>query len=148
MQVGIIGSGIAGLSCADRLTSFGHEVCLFDKGRGPGGRMSTRRVEVEGHTLSFDHGAQYFTRHSCANQSAVESPRVLMGRSQVEIHDRERPTGLSSVCRLERIGAEQRVTTAATYAAAYGPPIRLARHWLAHWVSPRAHHLHDHVSLV
>jgi predicted NAD/FAD-dependent oxidoreductase len=61
MDVVILGAGIAGLACADQLLAAGHQVTLFDKGRGPGGRMSTRRVELDGHQLQFDHGAQYFT---------------------------------------------------------------------------------------
>ncbi|KZX87497.1 deoxyribodipyrimidine photolyase [Erythrobacter sp. HI0037] len=61
MQIAIVGAGMAGLSCATRLAALGHEIALFDKGRGPGGRMATRRVEADGTTLSFDHGAQYFT---------------------------------------------------------------------------------------
>ncbi len=61
MKIAIIGAGMAGLSCADALTVAGHDVALFDKGRGPGGRMSTRRVETSAGHASFDHGAQYFT---------------------------------------------------------------------------------------
>ncbi len=61
MKIAIIGAGMAGLSCADALTDAGHEVSLFDKGRGPGGRMSTRRAETPAGQASFDHGAQYFT---------------------------------------------------------------------------------------
>lgn len=61
MRVAIIGAGMAGLACADALAERGHHPTLFDKGRGPGGRMSTRRVEGDGAVLSFDHGAQYFT---------------------------------------------------------------------------------------
>ncbi|WP_375427329.1 NAD(P)/FAD-dependent oxidoreductase [uncultured Sphingomonas sp.] len=61
MRVGIVGAGMAGLSCADALAAAGHQPTLFDKGRGPGGRMSTRRVELDGRTLTFDHGAQYMT---------------------------------------------------------------------------------------
>ncbi|WP_338240517.1 NAD(P)/FAD-dependent oxidoreductase [Aurantiacibacter hainanensis] len=61
MDIAIIGAGMAGLACAARLTSNDHAVRLFDKGRGPGGRMSSRRVEIDGETLHFDHGAQYFT---------------------------------------------------------------------------------------
>ncbi|MCP1469092.1 hypothetical protein J3E64_000763 [Sphingobium sp. OAS761] len=61
MQLAIIGAGMAGLACADRLVGNGCSVTLFDKGRGPGGRMSTRRVETPAGTASFDHGAQYFT---------------------------------------------------------------------------------------
>ncbi|MBJ7444199.1 MAG: NAD(P)-binding protein, partial [Sphingobium sp.] len=39
MTLAIIGAGMAGLACADRLAEDGVAVRLFDKGRGPGGRM-------------------------------------------------------------------------------------------------------------
>ena len=55
--VGIIGAGIAGLVCADRLQREGIAVTILEKSRGVGGRSATRRLE-EG---SCDHGAQYFT---------------------------------------------------------------------------------------
>jgi renalase len=61
MRVGIVGAGIAGLACAQGLAGRGHDVVLFDKGRGPGGRMSTRRLATPAGTAHFDHGAQYFT---------------------------------------------------------------------------------------
>lgn len=61
MRVGIVGAGIAGLACAEGLVRRGHQVVLFDKGRGPGGRMSTRRIQTVQGTAHFDHGAQYFT---------------------------------------------------------------------------------------
>ena len=61
MRVAVIGAGMAGLTCGTRLREAGHDVRLFDKGRGPGGRMASRRAEVDGETLRFDHGAQYFT---------------------------------------------------------------------------------------
>jgi renalase len=61
LRIAIVGAGIAGLSCADALVAQGFEVTLFDKARGAGGRMSTRRVETPIGTVSFDHGAQYFT---------------------------------------------------------------------------------------
>lgn len=59
--IGIIGAGMAGLACASELVRAGYSVTLFDKGRGPGGRMSARRADVSGETTRFDHGAQYFT---------------------------------------------------------------------------------------
>ena len=61
MQIGIVGAGMAGLKCAEELTRLGHAVQLFDKGRGPGGRMSTRRIQTPAGEAYFDHGAQYFT---------------------------------------------------------------------------------------
>ena len=60
-RIAIVGAGLSGLSCAGSLRRAGAEVQLFDKARGPGGRMSTRRVETPLGTVSFDHGAQYFT---------------------------------------------------------------------------------------
>ncbi len=59
--MGIIGAGIAGLAAARRLAESGVSVEVFDKGRGAGGRASTRRVDLAGNAVSFDHGAQYFT---------------------------------------------------------------------------------------
>jgi len=56
-RVAVIGAGLAGLICAERLIRQGWPVTVFDKGRGPGGRMATRRAD----DLRFDHGAQYFT---------------------------------------------------------------------------------------
>ena len=61
MDFAIIGAGMAGLACADALKDADHQVALFDKGRGPGGRMSTRRMETPLGDVAFDHGAQYFT---------------------------------------------------------------------------------------
>ncbi|WP_411287609.1 FAD-dependent oxidoreductase [Phenylobacterium sp.] len=46
MRVGIVGAGMAGLACTGGLARQGHEVVLLDKGRGPGGRMSTRRMQT------------------------------------------------------------------------------------------------------
>lgn len=61
MRIGIVGAGMAGLACAEGLAGQGHDVVLFDKGRGPGGRMSTRRMPTSAGEAYFDHGAQYFT---------------------------------------------------------------------------------------
>ncbi|MDZ4307905.1 NAD(P)/FAD-dependent oxidoreductase [Allopontixanthobacter sp.] len=64
LQIGIIGGGMAGLACATGLAQRGIASTVFDKGRGPGGRMATRRISVGNREISFDHGAQYFTaRH-------------------------------------------------------------------------------------
>ena len=60
MTVAIIGAGMAGLSCAQALVASGKAVRVFDKGRGPGGRMSTRRVETPLGEVRFDHGTTAF----------------------------------------------------------------------------------------
>jgi predicted NAD/FAD-dependent oxidoreductase len=56
-KIGIIGAGIAGISCAKFLSEQGHEVTIFEKSRGIGGRMSHRIFNE----WEADHGAQYFT---------------------------------------------------------------------------------------
>lgn len=62
LRVAVIGAGMAGAACAQSLRAGGCSVTLFDKARGPGGRMATRRVSGEGTAdsgWSFDHGAQF-----------------------------------------------------------------------------------------
>ena len=50
----VIGAGISGLMAAKVLSRKGLDVLVLDKGRGVGGRMSTRRSNAH----RFDHGAQ------------------------------------------------------------------------------------------
>ncbi|MFC0202201.1 NAD(P)/FAD-dependent oxidoreductase [Paracoccus rhizosphaerae] len=56
LDVAIIGAGITGITCARKLQAAGLRVRLFDKSRGAGGRLATRRTDGG---LRFDHGAQY-----------------------------------------------------------------------------------------
>lgn len=56
-RIAVIGAGISGLACAERLKLLGHQVQVFEKSRGLGGRVATRRSDQ----WRFDHGAQYFT---------------------------------------------------------------------------------------
>ena len=60
-RIAIIGAGMAGLACARRLADAGLAPVVFDKGRGIGGRLATRR---EGPGIQFDHGAQFVTARS------------------------------------------------------------------------------------
>lgn len=73
----IVGAGLAGLACADQLAAAGHQVTLFDKSRGPGGRMATRRIATELGDASFDHGAQYFTARSPGFRALVAQWEAL-----------------------------------------------------------------------
>lgn len=63
----IIGAGIAGLLAATHLKENGFEVTVVDKGRGVGGRMSSRRLNPG----RADHGAQFFTVRSPIFQDYV-----------------------------------------------------------------------------
>lgn len=67
-RIAIIGAGIAGLQLARRLQAAGISVSLFDKARGPSGRIATRRLDCG----RFDHGAQYFTARDPVFAAQVE----------------------------------------------------------------------------
>jgi len=55
-RVAVVGAGIAGITAARTLAQAGWHVIVFEKSRGAGGRIATRRTEWGG----FDHGAQFF----------------------------------------------------------------------------------------
>ncbi|MBV1775903.1 NAD(P)-binding protein [Burkholderiaceae bacterium DAT-1] len=55
-RIAIIGAGMAGAACARALHDAGYEVVAFDKSRGTGGRLSTRRTP----DWQADHGAPGF----------------------------------------------------------------------------------------
>lgn len=65
---------MTGLSAARVLTQRGHNVLVLDKGRGVGGRMSTRTMEQ----AKADHGAQYFSVKSPEFKALIEE---LVSRS-------------------------------------------------------------------
>ena len=69
VDVAIVGAGLAGIACARQLVDRGISVLLFDKGRKPGGRLSTRRA---GETR-FDHGAPHFSASSRRFAEVVDS---------------------------------------------------------------------------
>ncbi|MBC7939825.1 MAG: FAD-dependent oxidoreductase, partial [Chitinophagaceae bacterium] len=61
-HVAVIGAGVAGAACASSLRQAGMNVTLFEKARGVGGRMATRRArwlgaDGQAQDAQFDHGA-------------------------------------------------------------------------------------------
>jgi len=60
VHVAVIGAGIAGLACARELARADARVTMFEKSRGLGGRLGTRRERG----FAFDHGAQFVTARS------------------------------------------------------------------------------------
>ncbi len=58
MKVAIIGAGMTGASAAHWLSEAGAKVHVFDKARGAGGRMTSKRIAED---CYLDMGAQYFT---------------------------------------------------------------------------------------
>lgn len=77
-KTAVIGAGMAGITAARTLLQAGHQVTVFEKSHGAGGRMSTRETAYG----SFDHGTQYFT---------VRDPRFLKALTEVP--------GTQAICR-------------------------------------------------
>jgi renalase len=88
-HIAVVGGGMAGVACARTLVQAGHRVTLFEKSRGFGGRMSTRRTEFGG----FDHGAQYFTVRDARFARALETAQAVV-----------RPWSASTVRVLDELG--------------------------------------------
>ena len=72
-SIAIIGAGLAGLTLARELSAVAN-ITLYEKARGLGGRMSTRRND----THQWDHGAQFFTARSKAFK-ALLAPLISSG---------------------------------------------------------------------
>ena len=67
MRIAVIGAGLSGLVAARSLQQ-DHDVSVFEKSRGVGGRMATR---YQG-GFEFDHGAQFFTARSAEFQDFLQ----------------------------------------------------------------------------
>jgi renalase len=76
IKIAIIGAGLSGLAFAHLLRDYA-DITLFEKARGVGGRMSTRRAEP----YFFDHGTQYFTARTKRFQDFIQ---ILMGNGIIE----------------------------------------------------------------
>ncbi|WP_257265445.1 NAD(P)/FAD-dependent oxidoreductase [Endozoicomonas sp. ONNA2] len=68
MKVALVGAGLSGIKAASLLADLGHEVTIFEKSRGLGGRLANRR-EAWG---ELDIGAQYFTARDPGFQQQVK----------------------------------------------------------------------------
>lgn len=79
MTIAIIGAGVAGATCAHTLRDQ-VDCRVFEKSRGIGGRLATRRHE----DAEWDHGAPYFTARSKAFQAFLQ-PAIASGQLQTWI---------------------------------------------------------------
>ncbi len=81
-RIAVIGAGAAGAACAAGLLRAGFDVTVFDKSRGVGGRMATRRAQwadADGsmHSAEFDHGCPHFTATRRRFQAVVARAEAL-----------------------------------------------------------------------
>ena len=77
-RVAIIGAGASGCACAKALGSIKSiEVSLYDRGKRPGGRASTRIDRRHGKKFQFDHGATYVRPKSEQFKALLEEVQIL-----------------------------------------------------------------------
>lgn len=69
-RIAIIGAGMAGIRCGQVLARNGNQPILFEKSRGLGGRLATRRAND---AMAFDHGAQFMAAQSPAFRTALQN---------------------------------------------------------------------------
>ncbi len=67
-NIAVIGAGLAGLTFSNQLKSKAN-ITLFEKSRGVGGRLATRRA----FPYQFDHGAQFIKAHDATFKSFLKS---------------------------------------------------------------------------
>jgi renalase len=89
VRIAVIGAGMAGLACAGEIARADVAVTVFEKARGLGGRLATRRDA----NLVFDHGAQYLTARGPAFSRFVEAAThtgaVAAWKPRIREDDRE-----------------------------------------------------------
>lgn len=128
-HIAVVGAGMAGIACARTLLQAGHRVTLFEKSRGLGGRMATRRTEFGG----FDHGAQYFTVRDARFAKALFTAQDVV-----------RPWSVSTVRVLDAFGqvlASAPPPTEPHFVAIPGMNA-LVSHWAKPLLQPELHGVH------
>jgi hypothetical protein len=68
LEIAVIGAGVAGLTCAQKLQQSGRRVVVFDKSQGLGGRLATRRLAG----THADHGVCYLQPKGAAFGQLVD----------------------------------------------------------------------------
>ena len=119
LHIAISGAGMAGITAARTLTQAGHQVHVFEKSHGAGGRMSTRDSAFG----SFDHGTQYFTVRDARFSLALQT---VPGTTDIC-----RPWSANAVRVLDPLGhvfEAARPTQEAHFVASPGMNA-LVRHW-------------------
>ena len=134
-KIAVIGAGIAGIACARTLAQAGHDVVVFEKSRGAGGRMSTRNTEFGG----FDHGTQYFTVRDARFEKALATSGSVV-----------RPWSANTVRILDELGrvvASSLPPKEAHWVAAPGMNA-LVKHWAQPLISGGRLHFETQVSRI
>lgn len=92
-RIAVIGAGIAGATAARTLADAGLDVAVFEKARGPGGRMASRRTARDDTAPSFDHGCQMLSAEAALAPASPWAHRFasLTGTTINAVNQRTRP---------------------------------------------------------
>lgn len=145
MRVGIIGGGVSGLVCAQRLLSLAGDgalnVSIFEWGRGPGGRTARRRVQLnDGSQISFDHAAPFFEATSTEFEQMLSEWEASGHAARWSASTWVGSPSNHAICRML---ADQ--VTAAGGVMLYGRHVRSARHdaVAGEWIVSASNRAHD-----
>jgi hypothetical protein len=157
LRIAVVGAGLSGLAAARALSDQRHQVVVFEKSRGCGGRAATRRASLpDTATLGLDHGAQYFTARDARFQRRVrawaEQGLVAPWHGRIGAFDGERlmpagqdtgrwvgVPGMSALGRGLAAGLDLRLETKVA------PPQRVGREWLLADEQGRTRGRFDHI---
>ena len=78
LSIAVIGAGVAGSRCAQVLSAAGHAVRVWDKARGPGGRLATLGglIGKNHHRLGAEQGREVMLVHTKIRATGTNSGPV------------------------------------------------------------------------
>ncbi len=87
MSVAVIGSGPAGLACADLLNKAGHKVTVFEKDEAPGGLLRFGIPDFKLNKVIIDRRLNILEEEGIVIKTGIEAGKDISARELVEHYD-------------------------------------------------------------
>lgn len=126
-NIAVVGGGMTGVTAARTLASAGAKVTVYEKSRGLGGRLATRRMEGG---FSADHGAQFMVAEGSAFQEFLAGAErsgdsAVWAQPQAAEKWYVGVPAMNSFLKTEPLGFDLNVSTHVSAAAAAEGGVRL-----------------------